>query len=41
MVSQNLHAAEDPHAADRQQLRQLMAQVEGAINDQNIDCMLT
>ena len=36
------HGAEDdPHAADRQQLRQLMAEVEGAINEQNIDRMLT
>jgi len=41
MVAHNLHGAEDPHGADRQQLRQLMAEVEGAINDQNIDRMLT
>ena len=41
MGSKTVHAADDPHAADRQQLRQLMAEVEGAINEQNIDRMLT
>jgi hypothetical protein len=41
LIAANSLAAEDPHGADRQQLRQLMAEVEGAINEQNIDRMLT
>lgn len=37
----NLAADNDPHAADRKQLLQLMNEVESAINEQNVDRMLT
>ena len=33
-------AADDPHAEDRKQLLQIFAEIEGGINDQNIDRMV-
>lgn len=41
LAGNNLAADNDPHAADRKQLLQLMNAVESAINEQNVDRMLT
>jgi len=41
LIAGTLHAADpDPHEADRRQLLAIFAEVEGGINDQNIDRML-
>jgi hypothetical protein len=41
LVAGSLRAADpDPHEADRKQLLAIFAEVEGGINDQNIDRML-